>query len=442
MPPTSSTLDTDLLVIGGGMAGLTAAARAASRGLRVTVVERAAAPGGSTLYAGFLWTAPDAAAMAELNPHGDPELVAAVLAGFPDAVAFVRELDVPCGDAVTILRHGRGHAIDTALYVDACRRIVQESGALLTGTRTAKLVVDAHGAVAGAELQLPDGTGRTVTARATLLATGGFQADPDLRAQLVHPRARDIELRSNPWSRGDGLRLAAEVGAATTDAGAGFYGHLVPAGVRLDDPALFVDLALYYSEHALLYDLAGSRFVDETVGDHLTTMALLDRPEARGLLVTDARGHREWITGSYVEGGPATDKFALARRKGARCVVADDPDDFRAMPPEWGYDGDRIAADLAAQAGGAVTAPPRRFDPRPLDEPPYYVVEVAPAITFPFTGIRVDTRGRVLGTAGGAVPGLYAAGSDIGGLYVGAYAGGLAPAAVLGLAVADDVAAT
>ncbi|MGI5128020.1 FAD-dependent oxidoreductase [Pseudonocardia sp. CA-107938] len=432
---------TDLLVIGGGMAGLTAAARAARSGLHVTVVERAPALGGSTLYAGFLWTAPSAAAMAELNPDGDPELAAAVVAGFADAVAFVRELGVPCGDAVPILRHGQGHALDTARYVEACRRIVLDNGTVLTGADTTTLTVSPGGAVTGAEIVLPDGTPLTVRAGATLLATGGFQADPELRARLVHPRARDIALRSNPWSSGAGLRMATGVGAVVSALRAGFYGHLVPAGVRLD-PDRFVDLALYYSEHALLFDLAGARFVDETVGDHLTTMALLDRPEARGLLVTDARGHREWITTSYVEGGPATDKFALARRAGARCVVADDPDDFRAIPPEWGYDGDRIAAELTGQARGARPSPTRRYDPRPLDEPPYYVVEVAPAITFPFTGIRVDTRGRVLGSGDAPIPRLYAAGSDIGGLYAGGYAGGLAAAAVLALAAADDVVAT
>lgn len=438
--PGHGARETDLLVVGGGMAGLTAAARATARGLSVTVVERAPALGGSTLHAGYLWTAPTAAAMAALTPHGDPALTSVLLAGFAGAVDFVRGLGVPVGDAVPVLRHGRGHAIDTALYVDVCRRAVLDGGEILTGTRTTALTTDAHGAVSGAELLLPGGEPVEVRAAATVLATGGFQADPQLRARLVHPAARDIALRSNPWSRGDGLRLAAGVGGAVTGAGGGFYGHLVPAGIGLD-PGLFVDLALYYSEHALLFDLTGRRFVDETVGDHLTTIALLDRPEARGLLVTDSRGYREWITGSYVDGGPATDKFALARRHGARCVVAEDAGDFRLMPPEWGYDGDRIADTVAQQAAGVSLVPDRAFDRRPLDEPPYYVVEVAPAITFPFAGVRVDGRARALDAAGRVVPGLYAAGSDIGGLYADGYAGGLAAAAVFGLAAADEAAA-
>ncbi|NKQ54694.1 FAD-binding protein [Amycolatopsis sp. K13G38] len=430
----------DLLVVGGGMAGLTAAARAARHGLDVLLVDSAPNLGGSALYAGYLWTAPTIEAMDEANPHGDPALNAALVDGFGGAVDFLRGLEVPCGPAVPILRFGRGHQFDTALYVDTCRKIVQEGGTVLMSTTTEKLVVDA-GVVTGAELTLPGGESRTVTARATLLATGGFQADAGLRAELVHDSAREIPLRSNPFSRGDGLRLAQGAGGAAVNERGGFYGHLVPAHVPLE-PDVFVDLALYYSEHALLFNLAGERFIDETVGDHLNAMALLDQPEARGLLVTDARGYREFVTGAYVEGAPATDKFALAWRRGGRCVIADDAEDFAAMPPEWGYDGARIAEQVARLARGEAAGPAREFDPRPLDELPYYVVETVPAITFPFAGVRIDPRGRVLSATAKVVPGLYAAGSDIGGLYVGAYAGGLAPAVVFALAGADDIAAT
>lgn len=436
MPPTD---DVDLLVIGGGMAGLTAAVRAVGHGLDVVLVERAPSLGGSALYAGYLWTAATAGAMRAANPSGDPDLCAAVVDGFPAALGLLDDLGVPYGPPVTMLRHGTGHQFDTALFVDTCRRRITDAGSIGTGVVTRQLRTDPAGAVVGADLQLADGTERTVHARATVLATGGFQGDPGLRAEHVHPLAADIALRSNPHSRGDGLRLARAAGGTLTNSRGGFYGHLVPAGVELR-PEHYVDLALYYSEHAALFNLAGERFVDETVGDHLTTMALAGQPGARGLLVTDARGHREWVTQAYVAGAPATDKFALADRQGARCVVADAPSDFAGMPPEWGYDGPRIAAGLERIATGRDPAPARRFDPRPLDEPPYYVVEVAPAITFPFAGIGIDHRARVTGADGRAVPGLYAAGSDIGGLYVGAYAGGLAPAVVFGMAAADDVA--
>lgn len=422
------------------MAGLTAGAAAATAGARVLLVEKGDHVGGSAIYAGFAWTAPSVKVLREQNPAGDPDLGAALVTGFAGGVEWIRSLGVDCRPPVTILRFGRGHQFDTGHYIARCeQRIKERDGAVLTRARPTSLHLT-DGAVTGADIALPDGSTRRVSARWTLLATGGYQADPDLRADLIHPNARDLELRGNPWSSGDGLRFGRSAGAAFGAEDAGFYGHLVPAGIPLSDPALFVDLALYYSEHALLFNLAGERFVDETVGDHLTTIALVHQPEARGLLVADAAAHRDWITQSYVEGAVALDKFALASRRGARCAIAGSLDEFDDMPPEWGYPGARIRAAIeelnAALERGDDASPDRRFDRTPLREGPFYVIEAAPAITFTFGGLLVDTDARVRSQDGDLVPGLLAAGADAGGLYDGAYAGGLAAALVFGLAAA------
>ncbi len=133
---------------------------------------------------------------------------------------------------------------------------------------------------------------REIRADATLLATGGFGGDPDLRAELIHPQARDLPLRANRFSRGDGLRLGREAGAQFGAEDAGFYGHLMAAGVELREDDDYPALSLFQSEHAVLFNLRAERFVDETVGDHLTTLALLEQPEARGLLIHDQRARR------------------------------------------------------------------------------------------------------------------------------------------------------
>ncbi|NEA98854.1 FAD-dependent oxidoreductase [Streptomyces sp. SID13726] len=433
----------DLLVIGGGMAGLTAAARVAARGGSVVLVEKAERTGGSARFAGFVWTAPTVEELRRVNPDGDPDPDAALVDGFGDGVAWIGSLGVECRPPVPVLGFGRGHQVDTNHYLDTCERLIRDRGQeVLTDTWTRSLVTE-NGVVKGADCVLPDGSARRIEATWTLLATGGFQGDPGLRAEHVHPQAAEIGLRANPHSRGDGLALGRTAGAAFRKKDAGFYGHLMPAGVSLADPARFVDLALYYSEHALLFDTTGERFADETLGDHLTTMALLERPEARGLLVADARVHREWISASYVAGIPGVDKFQLCHRAGARSAVADSLEAFASMPEEWGYPGatirDRVREFNAGVGAGGTTAPGRLLDRQPLDEPPYYVVEAAPAITFTFAGLLIDTQARVLSAGGdgtGPVPGLLAAGADAGGLYRRAYAGGLAPALVFGLAAA------
>jgi len=431
-------IDTDLLVIGAGMAGLTAAARAVAGGRSVVVVEKSATIGGSAQFAGYAWTAPSHEVMEEVNPNGDPALRRALVDRFADGIAWIRSLGIECADAVTVLRYGTGHQFDTNGYIDECRRRIRDHGGELYMSAETLSLLTREGGVIGARVRLATGEECEIRSHATILATGGFQASPELSGEHIHPAATEMQLRSNPTSAGDGLRLAEAVGAASGTDQSGFYGHLIPTGVRFRDTADFVALSLYYSEHALLFNLDNRRFTDETVGDHLTTMDLLEQPESRGLLVADARVYREWITGSYVEGAAALDKFDLAQRRGGRCGIAENLDEFAYLPEEWGYDGAAIADQIRAlDAAGPDSQPPRRYDSQALDEGPYYIVEACPALTFPFHGIRIDEHGRVLNAKGETISGLFAAGSDTGGLYNRAYTGGIAPALVFGLAAAD-----
>lgn len=217
----------DLLVIGGGMVSLSAAAKVAHEGGSVVLVDRAERPGGSARLAGFVWTAPTLDELRRVDPDGDPELARALLEGFAEGVAWIGSLGVECRPPVPVLGFGRGHQIDTNHYLDTCERLVRDRGGeVLTGTETRTLVTE-DGAVAGAECVLPDGSVRRIDAAWTLLATGGFQGDPALRAEHIHDQARTIELRANPHSRGGGLALGLAAGAAFGKKDAGFYGHLM-----------------------------------------------------------------------------------------------------------------------------------------------------------------------------------------------------------------------
>ncbi|NUP29026.1 MAG: FAD-binding protein, partial [Nocardia sp.] len=215
------TIETDVLVIGAGMAGLTAATRALDRGRSVVVVEKAETVGGSARYAGYAWTAPTRAVMDEVNPHGDPALRHALVDGFAAAVAWIRALGVHCGDPVAILRYGIGHQFDTNQYIDECRRRITAVAELFTGTDTVELLTR-DTTVAGARVRLPDGAEIEIHSTAVVLATGGFQADGALTAEYIHPQAPQMQLRSNPASAGDGLRLAERAGAATGTPNSGF----------------------------------------------------------------------------------------------------------------------------------------------------------------------------------------------------------------------------
>jgi succinate dehydrogenase/fumarate reductase flavoprotein subunit len=431
----------DLLVIGGGLAGLAAATRAVEKGASVVVVEKGEAVGGSALYAGFLWTTPTMDVMREINPDGDPALTTRLVEGYDAAIDWVRALDVDVKSPVTVLGYGRGVQTDMTGLIAVCERRVRDSeqAELLLGARTERLIRD-DGHVRGAEIVTAAGEARRIEARSTLLATGGFGGDPELRARHIHPLARDLPLRANPHSTGDGLRLGLDAGAVFGRENAGFYGHLVPSRVPARDPHELWELTFYHSEHGVLLNLAGERFVDETIGDHLNTIAVLEQPDARALLVCDERVHEQYMLQQYVKGVDGFDRFALAYKRGARCAVANDIEELEYLPEEWGYDGAaarRTVEEFNAQCAAGRPAPSRRLDSEPLVNPPYYVIELIPAITFTFSGLIVDEDARVLDADGKPIPGLLAAGADIGGLWVRAYAGGAATALVFGLQAAD-----
>ena len=434
---TDTNGQVDLLVIGGGMAGLSAAARAAGDGASVVLVEKGSGLGGSANYAEFIWTAPTVDVMRDVNPDADETLSRRVVEDYAEALDWVRSLDVHVADPVTVIGYGRGAQTDLANYFSKCERLIRDRGELLLEATTQRLLID-DGAVVGAEVETPDGR-REIRARSTLLATGGFGGSPELRAEHIGEAARDLPLRSNPNSVGDGLRLGVAAGAALGLPNAGFYGHLIPSDVAYTNPYEFATLTFYHSEHGVLLNLEGRRFCDETVGDHLNTLYVLDQPEARALLITDQRVHDEWMLKPYVEGVEPVDKFQLAYKRGARAAIAEDIDEFEALPEEWGYPGEAVRDALYEfnrQAEAGALEPSRRIDAAPLVTPPYYVIELIPAITFTFTGLRIDEQAHVLDESGTPIRGLLAAGADAGGVFNRAYAGGLATALVFGLQAA------
>ena len=139
-------------------------------------------------------------------------------------------------------------------------------------------------------------------------------------------------------------------------------------------------------------------------------MALLEQPEARGLLISDERVREEWILQPYVEGvqPPRHVRHRLPARRPRR----DRREHRRARARAAGVglrrrEGEGGAARLQpAVRRAARSDPPRRYDATPIDRPPFYVIETVPAISFTFDGLAIDDHARVLGEDGEPIPGL------------------------------------
>lgn len=435
---------TDVLVIGGGIAGLTLAASLAVRGRSVVVCEASDELGGAgAISQGYLWVPENEQAFLGQDPDGSLEHFRVMRAELEVLFASLEEERIWSGPLLEgMLGYGVGRQIDVRAYIARCSAHVESSGGwILLGTRAETLRRDGDGRIAGADVhRSASAESMTIGADTVVLATGGFQASDQWRNRLL-PGARDTLLRSTPHGRGDGLALAESVGAALIESG-GFYGHLVPAPLDEFRPEEFAPLALFESVYGVLLDLSGSRFCDESISDHLSNQDLVDHGN-RGVLIMDAQVRARAMGTTFIPGMTAFDKFALATQRGAHFAEVHDFHELAAILELWGFDGRSSIATItefnAAMASGQMTTPPRTTNRDPVVVFPMTVLEVQPAMTFTFSGIRTDLDGRVLDAEARPIPQLYAVGSDVGGINVRGYSGGLARAIVFGRRAANSI---
>ncbi len=431
----------DLLVVGAGMTGLTAAAMAARRGLEVLLVDKADHLGGSAaMSSGYMWTAPTLEALQGEDPTCDPELGAALADHFLEGIDWVKSLGVECSKIITgIYGFGHGFQTDIATYIDRCKSAVEAGGGWITlGVDVKELTVE-DDRVVGCTIADHDGDIIAVKSSWVLLATGSYQGDEDLRVKHLGEQARNMVLRSNPTSAGDGEKLATAVGAIT-GGGEGYYGHLMAHPLTSLASGDFLSYSQLHSGYCLLLNRAGNRFTDETYGDHVSNQALLAEDGARGIILGDEYVRRTYVKSAYIEGMDVIDKLELARDSGANYAIADSFAEVAGEAARWGYDADQIQTTVE-EYNSVVVSDPARLTPsslryrRALDEPPYFALEVVPGITFGYGGLVTNVDGEVQ-SSDGSIPGLLAGGADVGGVYKRGYAGGLARGLVSGMRAA------
>jgi succinate dehydrogenase/fumarate reductase flavoprotein subunit len=429
----------DLLVIGGGMAGLAGAAAAAQSGARVTVVEKSSKPGGSAaLSAGIVWTAPDYQTLRRVVPGGDGALGKALIDGFWPAVEWMRSTGVTVSERWEgQMGFGSAVRVDIKALLAALQDVIVSAGGRVVVASPARtLITNGAGKVAGAEVDTQDGR-HEFRADTVLIATGGFQGDPELLTTFIGRGADTMLLRSNRGSVGDGFRLGRQAGASASRCLDGFYGHLVPSPLDELRQDQYLELTQYYSNHCLLVNRLGRRFTDESLGDEVSNQATLRQPDAKAVLVCDERIRTTYAATAPYPHGQVIDRIAAAKAAGARYASKRSMEELVEVIGGWGVARRPLLTTLdqwaAASAGddGALDIP-RAARPEPLADSPFHALEVQPAITFTFGGLRVDPDGRVLDRDGSPVPGLFAAGADAGGLQDVRYVGGLALGLVFG----------
>ncbi len=444
-------METDVLVAGAGAAGMVAALSAASRGMRVMLLERDVAEPSNLVISGGLFAAAGtrwqraagimddagrfaADVQAKTGGAVDPVLLDAVTAASARMAEFLADVT-----GLPIHLHDGtwpGHSA-TRLHATPAESGA-ELAALLRGAvlREGRITLR-DGAVvtavseAGAEIS-EAGSRRRVAARAVVLATGGFGADPGLLARLC-PAAAGAAHVGSPLSDGAALRLTEGLGAvlACTDAYQG-QPHVSPHLVGGERPRFGAALPAH---GAILVNRHGLRFADETMGPSELTAHLLAQPDGRAIEIWDEAAHR-----AALAGGP----FRRAVELGVVGCFAG-PGNLAAA---FGLPTEALAATLAEAAHcaeGARDRFGRRRWMRPLT-PPFRAAEVTGALAHTQGGLLVDGKARVRRADGTAFSWLFAAGGAACGISGHGAAGyvpgnGLAQSFALGL-LAGEAAAT
>jgi tricarballylate dehydrogenase len=293
------------------------------------------------------------------------------------------------------------------------------------GMRAEALVVE-QGRVRGVQAN-----GRRLDADAVVLACGGFEANPAWRAACLGPGWDLARVRGTRFNTGDGIRMAVAAGAATR----GHWSGCHAVGWDLNAPE-FGDLAVGdgFQKHSypfgIMVNADGRRFVDEGADFRNYTYArygreILAQPGQFAWQVFDGRV-RHLLRDEYrireVTRVRADSLEALATR-----LEGVDPRGF--LDTVAAFNGavdtatpfDPTVKDGRAARGLAV---PKSNWANPLDQPPFEAYGVTCGITFTFGGLHVDDQARVIGEDGQPLPGLFAAGELVGGLFYFNYPGG------------------
>lgn len=411
----SSSLDGygyDVIVLGSGAGGFTAAVRSAESGARTLLLEAAPWLGGASRIAtgifgcaghpiqkahGHTTTADDLYALylseASATHTRAEQTVAKMLAyGAVDAADWLASLGVRWSQKTSqpfFLHVEEGHRLGE-LLIDALERKARaENVTILTRTRATRLLTE-NGRVVGVEADTRSGP-RTFRAKAVVLATGGFEAAPDWIRKYVGHGWERAGVYCTPYNRGDSQRMAEAIGVPLDD-----------MAVMKANPTIHVSAGNRYNlistvqAGAIAVNRKGERLINET-GGYWESHRIQAEPE-----------HALWL----VFGDPVfkADTRLQPLLKAGSVVRAETAAELEA---KTGINARTLEATVRAYEQSVRDKMPDPFG-RKVRKPAfggaYYAARIEPMIQGTFGGVRTAPDTRVLRANGTPVPGLYATG--------------------------------
>ena len=433
---TYESLNVDIVVIGAGGAGMTAAIKAAQAGKSVLILEKMPYAGGNTTKA--------TGGMNAAETHYQAEQ------GIEDSVEVFVEDTMKAGHnindrrLVTIMAELSAQAIDWLDSIGAPLPKVSFSGGAtnkrihapedgsgvgaflvtrflhtLEGLQipvlydtTATQLMTLDGAVVGV-MGHSEKTNYTIHAKAVVLATGGFGNNEDM---IVHyrPDLLGTVTTSAPGITGDGILMAEAVGADLVDI------EQIQLHPTVEQATSMLITESVRGDGAILVNQNGKRFIDELQPRDVVSAGELEQPGSYAYILFDQH-LRDGLKAieKYVSTGIVTQADTI---EGLAEQLDIDPATLAKTLSDW----NRYVAEQNDPDFGRTTG--MESD---LSVAPYYAIKIAPGIHHTMGGVHIDTQARVIDVNGEPIPGLFAAGEVTGGVHGGNRVGGNAVADIV-----------
>lgn len=418
---TETEETTDILVVGGGIAGLTSAMKAAELGAQVTLIEKMPQIGGTTALAGGYLVCADSESYTTDSDDSVEHLVeywqtrmaySGADSGYPDwdrlenvladtgkTVDYLREAGVQFADE---LFTGFGD-YPVANDVNGGAGLVQELGQIcedrgvniVTNMKAVELVSDDNGAVVGVKAE-GDTTNVTYTAKAVILACGGISSNPEMVKQYS-PELVNVIPTSAAGSTGDGVVMAQAVGADVFD---DFFTAIWATQIDPEFLSINPDASALTTVNQLGVDGNGERFASEN-------------PVFVDALGSDMIQHNTYPYW-YIYDSSDADVAAILET-GVEAGVVIKADTIEDLAEGMGVDATSLQASYDAYMEAVNAGVDEEFGKDasmllPLETAPFYAVKFYPTTFGSTGGVETDIDGRVLNSNGDVINGLYAVG--------------------------------
>ncbi|TCZ76655.1 flavocytochrome c [Paenibacillus albiflavus] len=413
----------DIIIIGGGGAGMTAALEAKDKGMNPVIFEKMPVAGGNTLKSSSGMNASETKFQKEQGIQdsndlfyeetlkggkgtNDKDMLRYFVDHSASAIDWLDSKGIQLNN-ITITggmnekrthRPEDGSAVGQYL-VSGLVRNVQEQGIPLFVNANVTEITEKDGKVNGVKVTFNQKDEKVITADAVIVASGGFGANMDLISE-VRPDLKGLVTTNQEGSTGDGIKMIEQLGGTTVDM------DQIQVHPTVQQEKSYLIGEAVRGEGAILVSSEGKRFTNELNTRDNVTAAINKLPEKSAYLVFDS--------------GVKSRAKAIQQYEKMGFVIQGDS--IEALAKEMGVPADQLKTTLDTWNSAVKDKKDAEFGrttamDNDLSGAPYYAIKIGPGIHYTMGGVVINTNTEVLNKDGKPIPGLFAAGEVTGGLH-------------------------